>query len=93
MYKWKNAKRSETNNLFTDLLFEQVEKKADHVQWLGEDRFGQWLKIKLPAGVVALMVVSPDDDVTVGYYHVEYEADLEYKDRSKRAIKQTAQAR
>lgn len=89
MYKWKRAKRSETNNLFTDLLEEQVNIEAKHVTGLGADRFGDWYKIQLPAGVVALMVRN-SDDTTVGYYHVGYEADLEYKNRSRNEIKKTA---
>jgi hypothetical protein len=89
MYKWKRAKRSETNNLFTSLLEQQVNQRAAHVTSLAIDRFGSWYKIQLPAGVVALMVRN-DNDTTVGYYHVGYEADLEYENRSQNATKKTA---
>lgn len=89
MYKWKNAKRSESNSLHCSLLLKQIEQQADHVKSLAVDRFGSWYKITLPAGVVALLVHN-DKDTTVGYFHVGYEADREYKDRSKNAIKKSA---
>lgn len=89
MYKWKSARRSETDSLHTFLLVKQIEERADHVISLGVDRFGRWYKIQLPAGVVALLVRN-DKNTTVGYFHVGYEADLEFKNRHRHATKTPA---
>lgn len=89
MYKWKSAKRVESNSLHTSLLVKQIEKRADHVTSLAVDRFGSWYRIQLPAGVVALLVRN-DKDTTVGYFHVGYEADLEYENRHRHATKTPA---
>ena len=80
MYSFKNAKRVETNSVWSRqldaILNEPLPAQATYE---GANKHGSWFRVQLPASVWALAVRS-DEGITVGYYHSPAEADSELRE-------------
>lgn len=80
MYSFKYAVRTETNSNWTKSLSSiLVEPLPPRATFEGENKFGSWFKVTLPASVWALAVRSAEG-ITVGVYHSPHDADLELKE-------------
>jgi hypothetical protein len=80
MYSFKHAVRTETENNWTKQLSSVlIEPLPPRATFEGENKFGSWFKVTLPASVWALAVRSAEG-ITVGVYHSPHDADLELKE-------------
>lgn len=80
MYSFKYAVRTETDNNWSSQMSAILQEPLPpQATFEGENNFGSWFKVTLPASVWALVVRS-DEGVTAGIYHSPYDAGLELKE-------------